>query len=125
MENVRPPSDEAENRLTLERNLWVATVRPDGRPHLVPVWFVWQGGKFYLAISPQSVKAANLRGNPRVTLAIEDGTHPVICEGEARFLATAAEGVPEAFQAKYDWAVLEDDEYSTLVEVAPRKWLAW
>ncbi len=125
MEDVRPPSDEAERKLSLERNLWVATVRPDGRPHLVPVWFVWHGGRIYLAISPQSVKAANLRLNPRITLATEDGSHPVICEGEARFLAVAPEGVPDAFQAKYDWAVLEDDEYSALIEVSPRKWLAW
>jgi hypothetical protein len=60
-----------------------------------------------------------------VTLATEDGTHPVICEGEARFLAAAPEDVPDAFEPKYDWAVLEDDEYSALVEVSPRKWLAW
>jgi hypothetical protein len=30
-----------EERLSGERNVWIATVRPDGRPRLVPVWFSW------------------------------------------------------------------------------------
>ena len=62
-----------EQRLQSEGNIWVTTVRPDGRPHLTPVWFVWHAGKAYICISPDSVKARNLSRNPRVALALENG----------------------------------------------------
>jgi len=34
-------TDTARQRLQSDANLWLATVRPDGRPHLAPVWFVF------------------------------------------------------------------------------------
>jgi pyridoxine/pyridoxamine 5'-phosphate oxidase len=72
-----------EQRLQTERNIWLATNRADGRPHLVPVWFVWWNGRFYLGIQSGSVKALNLAHNPKVSLALEDGVRVVICEGTA------------------------------------------
>jgi hypothetical protein len=103
----------------------MATVRASGRPHLVPVWFVWSDGRFYIAVDPESVKARNLQANPHVALALEDGTHPVICEGVARFLPSVPTPVAEAFRARYDWAVEDDDEYSAMIEVVPTKWMVW
>ena len=41
-----PP--QARQKLETERNIWLASVRPDGRPHLVPLWFVWCHGKVYI-----------------------------------------------------------------------------
>jgi hypothetical protein len=76
-----PP--EAETKLETEKNIWVASVRPDGRPHLAPVWFAWHAGKLYICTGPGSVKARNISQNPRVALALEGGSHPVICEGIA------------------------------------------
>ena len=29
--------------LAEERVVWLSTVRPDGTPHLVPTWFLWDG----------------------------------------------------------------------------------
>ncbi len=34
----------ARSRLEHSRNYWVATTWPDGRPHVMPVWGVWQDG---------------------------------------------------------------------------------
>ncbi|MCP4418942.1 MAG: hypothetical protein GY805_20185 [Chloroflexi bacterium] len=31
---------ELEARLLTERNIWLATVRPSCRPHLIPIWFI-------------------------------------------------------------------------------------
>jgi hypothetical protein len=121
---LAPPAA-ALPKLAHGKNIWIATVRQDGRPHLVPVWFVWHESRFYLSVDPASVKAKNLRHNSRVSLALEDGTNPVICEGVARFLEAAPEGVPEAFQAKYDWAIEEESQYTALVEVVPGRWLVW
>ncbi|WP_262286823.1 pyridoxamine 5'-phosphate oxidase family protein [Micromonospora sp. MA102] len=38
-----PPTD-VEIRLPRESNAWLCTLRPDGSPHLTPVWFVYAGG---------------------------------------------------------------------------------
>ena len=72
-----------QQRLQTERNIWLATNRVDGRPHLVPVWFVWHEGHVYIGIQSNSVKARNLARNPKVSLALEDGVRVVICEGTA------------------------------------------
>jgi nitroimidazol reductase NimA-like FMN-containing flavoprotein (pyridoxamine 5'-phosphate oxidase superfamily) len=130
----RPEGDEASPlappaaalpKLAHGKNIWIATVRPDGRPHLVPVWFVWHEARFYLSIDPASVKANNLRHNSRVSLALEDGTNPVICQGNARLLEAAPSEVTAAFRAKYDWAIEEESQYTALVEVVPARWLVW
>ena len=66
------------------RNVWMATVRPDGRPHQVPVWFVVSSRRWYICIEPDSVKARNIAASPRVALALEDGNDPYIMQGRTR-----------------------------------------
>src|SRR5262245_8113891 len=70
-------------RLTDELVIWLSTVRPDGRPHLVPMEFYWTGERMVLSTDKRSQKAANLRHNPYVTLALPDGADVVIVEGTA------------------------------------------
>jgi len=122
-----PP--DAEARLETERNIWVASVRPDGRPHLAPVWFAWHAGKLYVCTEPGSVKARNISQNRRVVLALEDGTHPVICAGIAAPVPTPWPAemakVAAVFRNKYDWDISSEEQYTQLLEVTPTKWLAW
>jgi hypothetical protein len=119
-----PPA--AAKRLETEANIWVATARPDGRPHLTPVWFAWCAGKLYACVQSGSVKARNLRQNPQVSLALENGSNPVICEGTAALLAPPwPEEVAAIFAAKYEWNIHTDTEYDQLLEITPVKWLAW
>ena len=108
---MSPSPDAAE-----ARNVWFATVRPDGRPHLVPIWFVVDGDRWYVCTSPRSVKARNLTANASVALALEDGDHPYVVEGQARPVPVTA-GVAEKFQAKYDWDITSDSQYTQLIEV--------
>jgi PPOX class probable F420-dependent enzyme len=117
-----PPATAA--RLEAEQNIWLTTVRPTGRPHLVPLWFVWADGRIYLCVAGSSVKVRNITANPAVSLALESGSAPVVVEGEASLLARPwpAEAVA-GFQRKYDWTITTDAEYDTLVAVAPRRWL--
>ncbi|HEU4760074.1 MAG TPA: pyridoxamine 5'-phosphate oxidase family protein, partial [Dehalococcoidia bacterium] len=39
----------AEERLAKSHNYWVATARPDGRPHAMPVWAVWLDDRLYFS----------------------------------------------------------------------------
>ncbi len=119
-------SPEIEQRLSAAQNIWVASVRPDGRPHLAPVWFVWTAGKLYISIEPESVKGRNMAQNTNVVLALEDGLHPVICEGQALLLPKPYPAeVLQAFLLKYEWDITQESQYNQIVEVNPRKWLAW
>jgi PPOX class probable F420-dependent enzyme len=67
--------------------IWFSTLRPDGRPHLVPVWFLWEDSAIYIFSKPD-VKVANLRHDKRVSLGIanERGGDVVLLEGEATLL---------------------------------------
>ncbi len=51
----------------------VATVGPDGAPHVVPLWFVWREDAIYASLRRGGRTAANLRHEPRVALALERG----------------------------------------------------
>jgi hypothetical protein len=120
------PSPETKTKLEENKIIWVATVRPEGRPHLVPVWFVWEDPKIFLSIDPASVKSHNIAANPWMALALEDGTHPVICEGQAFPVSPPLpEEITRRFLSKYDWDILTEKQYNLLVEIHPKKWLVW
>jgi nitroimidazol reductase NimA-like FMN-containing flavoprotein (pyridoxamine 5'-phosphate oxidase superfamily) len=74
---------EVERRLVEAAVYWLATTRPDGRPHVVPRWGVWLDGAFWYDGSPQTRHVRNLLGNEACTLHLEDGTSAVIVEGTA------------------------------------------
>jgi nitroimidazol reductase NimA-like FMN-containing flavoprotein (pyridoxamine 5'-phosphate oxidase superfamily) len=118
---------QTEKHLRSENNIWVATTRPDGRPHLTPTWFVLVDGKIYICIDPASVKARNLESNDQVALALEDGSSPVIVEGAGRPIdgSDRPQGVLDEFKRKYDWDVATDSQYGLLIEIAPKKVLSW
>lgn len=110
----------SDPRLQANKNMWVATVRPDGRPHLTPIWFAVHDGRWYFVTVPGSVKARNLQQNPRVSLALEDGGDPYVVEGLARQVAASPE-VVALFKSKFDWDITADGEYSSVFEVEVTK----
>jgi hypothetical protein len=115
-----------EHRLETERNIWVATTRPDGRPHLAPVWFVWHDNAIWFCSQAKSVRARNLGGNHAIAFSLEDGDKPLIGEGRATHVPkTVSPIVIQQFQAKYDWNIIEDIEYDALFRVAIQKWMHW
>jgi hypothetical protein len=113
-------------RLSTEANIWLATTRPDGRPHLVPIWFVWHAEQFHILTIQTSVKAKNLLADPRASVALENGNQPVIAECTARRLDPPfAIELTEAFRHKYDWDITQDGEYNAMFALTPLKWLTW
>ena len=76
------------------RTAKLATVRADGRPHVAPIWFDLDGDALVFTTWHTTVKAANLRRDPRVSLCIDDDTPPyafVIIEGTAAISEDPAE----------------------------------
>jgi PPOX class probable F420-dependent enzyme len=77
-----------EQRLRDEKTVWLTTVRDDGTPQPVPVWFLWDGDTFLIFSQPKAQKLRNIAHNPKVSLNFkhtddfgEDGI--VIIFGEA------------------------------------------
>jgi hypothetical protein len=113
-------------RLEREVNVWLATTRPDGQPHLVPIWFVWFEDEIYILTTLSSVKAKNLLANPRASVALENGNQPVIAECTARRLESPyTSGLARAFWTKYEWDITSDGEYNAMFALTPKKWLTW
>ena len=54
----------------------LATVRDDGRPHVVPIWFVLDGEDLVFNTGELSVKARNMKRDPRVSLSVDDQKPP-------------------------------------------------
>ncbi len=85
--------------------VWLSTVRPDGAPHIVPIWFWWDGGALVVASKPGAQKVRNLRANPSVMLALgdaEDDFDVGLLKGRAELLdRPSRETLPAGLFAKY------------------------
>ena len=73
----------ARERLQRSHDYWVATVRPDGRPHVMPVWGVWLKDAVWFSSSRGSRKTRNLLANANCTIATDNAYEPVVIEGDA------------------------------------------
>ncbi len=115
------------------RNYWVATVRPDGRPHVMPVWGAWLDGKLYIEGSPETRRHRNILSNPNVVVHLEDGSRVVIIEGVAYEAGkpepSLGERLSEAYTAKYrelGYAPGPDNwDNGGLYVIIPQKAFAW
>jgi PPOX class probable F420-dependent enzyme len=67
-------TDKLEEFLAEPHNVIVAGIRKDGRPHLTPNWFQWDGELFYVSTTRHRAKYAIFRRDPRAQLAIDDST---------------------------------------------------
>jgi general stress protein 26 len=92
----------AAQRLTEARNYWVATVWPTGRPHLMPVWAMWDDSTLWFSSAVGSRKTKNLRADPNCVVTT-DASDPVIIEGQATVVTERAQlqRVIDLMNAKY------------------------
>ncbi|MEO6457702.1 MAG: PPOX class F420-dependent oxidoreductase [Chloroflexia bacterium] len=74
--------------LTGTRTAKLATVREDGRPHVVPIWIQLDGNEIVFNTGKRSIKALNMQRDPRVCLCVDDEQPPfgfVLIEGTIHF----------------------------------------
>ena len=127
----------AERRLRDEEMAWLTTVRSDGQPQSVPVWFVWDGETFLVYSQPEQQKLKNIGRNPRVGLHLNAnarGGDVVRMEGSAEVV----QDVPPAnevgeYLEKYRESIsrigFDPDgfarTYSVALRVTPDRWRIW
>jgi PPOX class probable F420-dependent enzyme len=121
--------ERAEDRLRSNLIAWLTTVRPDGQPVSVPVWFVLRDDETILLYSqPETAKLRNIASSPKVSFALDVtdiGRNIVRLEGTASqahdqppahqnpaYLAKYTErigalfGTPEQFAERFSAAVI-------------------
>ena len=127
----------AEARLKEEEIAWMTTVRSDGQPQTVPVWFLWDEEGILIYSQPNRQKLKNLSRNPHVGLNLNSdaqGGNVVRLEGTATIAddAPPSSEVP-SYVEKYRESIARigfdvegfSREYSIPVWVTPSRWQVW
>jgi hypothetical protein len=104
------PTAWAEARRSLEeaKIYWISTVRPDGRPHVTPLFAVWLDGALYFCTGPSERKGRNLAQNSQSVITtgcnVLEGFDLVV-EGEAVRVSdeTRLRRVADSYASKYGW----------------------
>jgi hypothetical protein len=121
------PWSHAVERLERARNYWVATTRPDGRPHVTPVWSVWVDEALYFDGHPATRWARNIKAQPAMAAHLESGDDVVILEGVGEEVVTdadLADRIVTAWAAKYGRLLPEPAE-SGMFRLRPHAARAW
>jgi F420H(2)-dependent biliverdin reductase len=115
-----------QTRLTEADDVWLATVRPEVGPHLVPVWAVFVDEAIYIGTEARAQKVRNILAHPRAVVSLTDANDVLMVEGRASVIEDAAPaGVIEEFQRKYDWNFILGDGKWALLRVVPDKVYSW
>ena len=127
----------AEARLKEEEISWITTVRSDGQPQTVPVWFLWDDNGVLIYSQPNRQKLRNITRNLRVGLNLnsnEQGNDVVRLEGSASIDEDAplsSEVAPYVEKYRESIARIGYDvegfarAYSVAVRVTPERWQVW
>ncbi|HEX6799281.1 MAG TPA: pyridoxamine 5'-phosphate oxidase family protein [Ktedonobacterales bacterium] len=93
----------AAERLAGSRGYWIATTRPEGRPHMAVVWGVWLQDRFIFSTAANSRKARNLAANSACVVCPEGADEAISVEGAAERVTDAQTiaAFADAYAAKY------------------------
>ena len=130
------PWADVEDWLVEATEYWMATTRPDGRPHVVPRWGVWLDDRFWYDGSPMTRHARNIASNPACALHLESGTTVTIIEGTSRpsepIRGELGERLASEYVRKYErlgYAPAADawsgDDSGGMCLLTPEKGIAW
>ena len=72
-DQIKMTEDELRSFIEEQKVVTCATIGPNGRPHLMPLWYVADGHDLIGWTYAKSQKAKNLERDPRATLQIEAG----------------------------------------------------
>ncbi len=122
--------EDVEKKIADARAYWIASTRPDGRPHVVPRDGTWLDGALYYGGSPQTVHHRNVTQNPNVVVHVGDGTEAFIVEGAIEIEVPTeekAQRLSDEMFAKYPvYGHIERSVFMQGVAVLrPKRVLAW
>ena len=120
--------EKIEAFLAERRNVVVAGIGRDGRPHLSPNWFYWDGQRFYVSTTRGRVKYAIFRRDLRAQLLIDDctGFRAVLVPATVQIREDIAAELPRfrAIREKHGVEVSDGEEHLLALRAEGRVLLA-
>jgi hypothetical protein len=104
------------------------TVRPDGRPHAVPIDGLWLDTRLWFGGVPATVWQRALHADPRVTVHLDDPVAATIVDGTCKVVRPSrevAEGLVAASKAKYGYDLPVEIYLAGVWSLTPAKVMAW
>jgi PPOX class probable F420-dependent enzyme len=132
-------SDEARRRFALEPVARLATVRPDGRPHIVPIVFALDGETICSAVDAKPkasgalARLRHIEANPYVSVLVDvyhddwtrlwwaraDGVAEVVADGPPRDAAL------RALRVKYERYADPRQSFGVEIVIRVQRWTGW
>ena len=127
-----------DNFLKTQKVLRLATIDQSGNPHIVPVWYLYSGKKFYIGTNTRTQKAKNVKKNRQVSFCIDVGIHSpkiygVMGRGTAKIILdkNTVSRLAKRILKRY-YRTLENksakellDETDCIIEISPKKLSVW
>ena len=88
---------------------WLATINPDGTPHVNGVGALWADGSFWFETGQQTRKGRNLARDPRCTLSLALLEFDLVVEGEASLVTDPSTVAKMAALWAVDWPCKVDE----------------
>ncbi len=127
-----------DNFLKTQKVLRLATIDQSGNPHIVPVWYLYSGRKFYIGTNTKTQKAKNVKRNRQVSFCVDVGIHSpkiygVMGRGTAKIVLdkNTVSRLAKRILKRY-YRTLENksakellDETDCVIEISPKKLSVW
>ena len=127
-----------DNFLKTQKVLRLATIDQSGNPHIVPVWYLYSGKKFYVGTNTRTLKAKNVKKNRQVSFCVDVGIHSpkiygVMGRGVAKIILdkNKVSRLAKRILKRY-YRTLENksakellDETDCIIEISPKKLSVW
>jgi nitroimidazol reductase NimA-like FMN-containing flavoprotein (pyridoxamine 5'-phosphate oxidase superfamily) len=103
----------------------MATTNPDTlQPHVVPVWYGWDGTSLWISMFRGTRKVKDLRKNARISVVVDiegetDGLRAVILEGESEWFS----GPREVLEEKTEWVYTRYLGPAGVKAAEPQSWI--
>ena len=127
---------EIDSQLTKPHVAHLVSIRPDGRPHVAPVWYARDGDRVWVMTGSGTAKARNITNNPAVSLSIAAPGRPywyIVLEGIASLTKDNMESMVKNICTLYDGPVrgaefareLLTEEDMVLIDIRIERVISW
>ena len=112
----------------------MVTLRADGSPHAIPIWYEYRDGEFIVFTSDTFVRVKNLRRDNRAAITVSNHEEPYMYVSAEGPVSIASDGVAETglsiarrYMGERGDRFLEEvlDEHSVLLRLTPERVLTW
>lgn len=137
-----PPLSRQDQKHLLSSKLVVArfaTITKDGKPHVVPVWFLYSNKKIYIPTPTRTLKAKYISMTPHASITIDSfkgvlDAKAILIEGTAKLITgSKSTQINLRVHRKYvgsnrlrqrNWKAFAAEDDGTIV-IRPVKWRSW